>query len=92
MPATSPKITASLPQPQALMKFAGCAEIHEEQAPGGNSTRQALAQIGKGDTLVAVCIDRLARSLLHLFEVVERLDNKDAFFGSLKDLIDKASL
>ncbi len=44
-----------LPQRQAL-KSAGCAEIHEEQASGGNRARPVLARvlerIGKGDTLV----------------------------------------
>ena len=74
-----------LPQSQAL-KSAGCAEIHEEQASGGNRARPVLARvlerIGKGDTLVVVRIDRLARSLSHLLEVIERLEAKGAFFRS----------
>ena len=41
-----------LPQSQAL-KSAGCVEIHEEQASGGNRARPVLARvlerIGKGD-------------------------------------------
>ena len=61
-----------LPQSQAL-KSAGCAEIHEEQASGGNRARPVLARVlervAKGDTLVVVRIDRLARSLSHLLEV-----------------------
>jgi DNA invertase Pin-like site-specific DNA recombinase len=65
--------TPPLPQSQAL-KSAGCAEIHEEQASGGNRVRPVLARvlerIGKGDTLVVVRIDRLARSLSHLLELV----------------------
>lgn len=79
-----------LPQSQAL-KSAGCAEIHEEQASGGNRARPVLARIGKGDTLVVVRIDRLARSLSHLLEVIERLEAKGAFFRSLLDPIDTAS-
>jgi DNA invertase Pin-like site-specific DNA recombinase len=83
-----------LPQTQAL-KSAGCAQIHEEQASGGNRTRPVLARvlerIGKGDTLVVVRIDRLARSLSHLLEVIERLEAKGAFFRSLQDPIDTAS-
>ena len=55
-----------LPQSQAL-KSAGCAEIHEEQASGGNRARPVLARvlqrIGKGDTLVVVRIDRLPSDL-----------------------------
>jgi DNA invertase Pin-like site-specific DNA recombinase len=83
-----------LPQSQAL-KSAGCAEIFEEQASGGNRARPVLARvlerIGKGDTLVVVRIDRLARSLSHLLEMIERLEAKGAFFRSLEDPIDTAS-
>jgi DNA invertase Pin-like site-specific DNA recombinase len=83
-----------LPQSQAL-KSAGCAEIHEEQASGGNRARpvltRVLERIGKGDTLVVVRIDRLARSLSHLLEVIERLEAKGAFFRSIEDPIDTAS-
>jgi len=79
-----------LPQSEAL-KSAGCAEIHEEQASGGNRARPVLARvlerIGKGDTLVVVRIDRLARSLSHLLEVIERLEAKGAFFRSIQDPI-----
>ena len=83
-----------LPQSQAL-KSAGCAEIHEEQASGGNRARPVLARVlertQKGDTLVVVRIDRLARSLSHLLEVIERLEANGAFFRSLEDPIDTAS-
>lgn len=83
-----------LPQAQAL-KAAGCAEIHEEQASGGNRARPVLARvlerIGRGDTLVVVRIDRLARSLSHLLEIIERLEARGAFFRSLTDPIDTAS-
>ena len=83
-----------LPQSQAL-KSAGCAEIHEEQASGGNRARPVLAgvleRVAKGDTLVVVRIDRLARSLSHLLEVIERLEAKGAFFRSIEDPIDTAS-
>ena len=83
-----------LPQSQAL-KSAGCVEIHEEQASGGNRARpvlgRVLERIGKGDTLVVVRIDRLARSLSHLLEVIERLEAKSAYFRSLTDPIDTSS-
>ena len=39
---------------------------------------RVLERIGKGDTLVVVRIDRLARSLSHLLEVIERLEAKGA--------------
>ena len=38
-----------------------------------------------------VRIDRLARSLSHLLEVIERLEAKGAFFRSLTDPIDTSS-
>ena len=82
------------PQVQAL-KSAGCAEIHEEQASGGRRARSVMARVlervAKGDTLVVVRIDRLARSLSHLPEVIERLEAKGAFFRSIEDPIDTAS-
>ena len=83
-----------LPQSQAL-KSAGCAEIHEEQASGGNRARPVLARVlervAKGDTLVVVRIDRLARSLSHLLEVLERLAAHGAFFRSPEAPIHPAS-
>jgi DNA invertase Pin-like site-specific DNA recombinase len=50
-----------------------------------------LERIAKGDMLVVVRIDRLARSLSHLLEVIERLEAKGAFFRSLTDPIDTSS-
>ncbi len=84
----------ALPQVQEL-RSAGCVEIVEEQASGGSRTRPVLArvldQLRVGDTLVVVRIDRLARSLSHLLEVIERLEAKGAHFRSLQDPIDTAS-
>ncbi|MGJ8586251.1 MAG: recombinase family protein [Marinosulfonomonas sp.] len=83
-----------LPQSEALQS-AGCVEIFEEHASGGNRARPVLARVlervQSGDTLVVVRIDRLARSLSHLLEVIERLEAKGAFFRSLQDPIDTAS-
>lgn len=85
---------SNLPQVTAL-RAASCVEIHEEQASGGNRSRPVLARVlqrvGKGDTLVVVRIDRLARSLSHLLEVIERLEGQGAYFRSLQDPIDTAS-
>ena len=75
-----------LPQVQAL-EAAGCTQIHEEHASGADRSRPVLARlietIAQGDTLLVVRIDRLARSLSHLLEVIERLEAKRAFFRSL---------
>ena len=84
--ASRPRIRPTAPIAQAL-KSEGCAEIHEKQASGGNRARPVLARVlertGKGDTLVLVRIDRLARSLSHLLEMIERLEAKGAFFRSI---------
>lgn len=83
-----------LPQVQAL-NAAGCSQVLQEQASGGDRARPVLArlleQMRKGDTLIVVRIDRLARSLSHLLDVIERLEAKGAFFRSIEDPIDTAS-
>ena len=84
----------SKPQLDALSE-AGCKETHQEQASGGDRTRYVLGrvlnQIKRGDTLVVMRIDRLARSLSHLLKTIEQLDAKGAYFRSLQDPIDTAS-
>jgi DNA invertase Pin-like site-specific DNA recombinase len=83
-----------LPQVQALT-VAGCGRILEEHASGRDRARPVLArvleQMRKGDTLVVVPIDQLARSLSHLLEVIEQLEARGAFFRSIEDPIDFAS-
>ena len=84
----------TLPQTEEL-RAAGCVTVHEEQASGANRQRpvlgRVLGQIGAGDVLVVVRIDRLARSLSHLLEVIERLEARGAHFRSLHDPIDTSS-
>ena len=71
---------------------AGCETIVEEHGSGASRARPALAklvrEIGDGDTLVVVRLDRLARSVSHLLEVIEDLTTKGAHFRSLRDPID----
>lgn len=52
---------------------------------------RALAETGRGDVLVVVRLDRLARSLSHLLAVIAELDAKGAHFRSLADPIDTAT-
>jgi len=79
----------------AELRAAGCTEVHAEQGSGGDRARPVLARLvagaGPGDTLVAVRIDRLARSLSHLLEVIAALEAKGARFRSLHDPIDTGS-
>ncbi|MCW3784443.1 recombinase family protein [Defluviimonas salinarum] len=77
------------------LRAIGCTEVHEEHGSGGNRARpvlkRLLERIAPGDTLVVVRIDRLARSLSHLLEVIEGLEAKGVHFRSLRDPIDTAS-
>jgi len=77
------------------LKAAGCTVIFEEKASGASRARpelaRAVARVKRGDILVVVRIDRLARSLAHLLEVIERLEALGAHFKSLRDPIDTAT-
>src|SRR3954469_6974276 len=77
------------------LRAAGCAEVFEEHASGGDRDRpvlaQALARVRPGDTLAVASLDRLARSLSHLLVVIEGLQARGAFFRSLRDPVDTAS-
>lgn len=79
----------------AELRAAGCLDIRAETASGGSRARPVLARLVReirgGDTLVVVRIDRLARSLSHLLEVIEAVEARGAHFRSLQDPIDTAS-
>lgn len=74
------------------LRSAGCETIVQEHGSGVSRARPALGRllrdIGTGDTLVVVRIDRLARSVAHLLQVIEDLTNRGAHFWSLRDPID----
>src|SRR3954464_8603989 len=65
------------------LRTAGCAEIREETASDVDRSRPVLAallrRIRQGETLVVVKLDRLARSLEHLLEVVRTLEARGAW-------------
>jgi len=77
------------------LKAAGCAVIYQEHASGASRARPELArlmaEIQRGDVLTVVRLDRLARSVSHLLEVIERLESVGAHFRSLSDPIDTSS-
>lgn len=74
---------------------AGCTTIVQEHGSGASRARPELARLLKeirpGDVLVVVRLDRLARSVSHLLEVIERLEAKGAHFRSLRDPIDTST-
>lgn len=77
------------------LRSAGCDQIVQEHGSGASRARPALSkllrEIGAGDTLVVVRLDRLARSVSHLLEVIEDLSAKGAHFRSLRDPIDTST-
>ena len=77
------------------LRNAGCTEIIQEYGSGANQQRPALARllgsIAGGDTLVVVRLDRLARSLTHLIQLLDTLTTRGAGLRSLRDPIDTGS-
>jgi DNA invertase Pin-like site-specific DNA recombinase len=77
------------------LRAAGCTVIYREQASTASKTRPELArlmaQIQPGDVLTVVRLDRLARSVSHLLDTVEALQDKGAYFRSLRDPIDTST-
>ncbi|UES42076.1 recombinase family protein [Roseibium aggregatum] len=77
------------------LRSAGCETIVEEYGSGASRARPALArlirEIAPGETLVVVRLDRLARSVTHLLEVIDDLNAKGAHFRSLSDPIDTST-
>lgn len=81
-------------QRQAL-QAAGCEVIFEDQASGTRAKRpgldQVLAELGPGVVLVVWRLDRLARSVSHLVEVLKLIEAKGAGFVSVMEAIDTTS-
>jgi DNA invertase Pin-like site-specific DNA recombinase len=77
------------------LRAAGCAEVHQEHGSGASRARPVLArllrEIKAGEVLVVVRLDRLARSVGHLLEVIETLEARKAHFRSLRDPIDTST-
>lgn len=81
-------------QVDALQK-AGCETIYKDVASGAQHDRKGLDHATKylrpGDTLVVWKLDRLGRSLKHLIEMVNHLNQKGVFFKSVQENIDTSS-
>ena len=77
------------------LRAAGCQTLHQEHGSGASRARPVLArlmrEISAGDVLVVVRLDRLARSVSHLLDVIERLEERGAHFRSLRDPIDTST-
>jgi DNA invertase Pin-like site-specific DNA recombinase len=77
------------------LKEAGCRRVFEETASGAMKQRaqleEAIKFLKQGDTLVVWKLDRLARSLSHLIETVERLHEMGSGLRSITEAIDTAT-
>ncbi|WGF90735.1 recombinase family protein [Marinivivus vitaminiproducens] len=80
---------------ELALEAAGCDTIVQERGSGASRARPELTRllqtIQAGDILIVVRLDRLARSVSHLLEVVEALEHKRAHFRSLHDPIDTST-
>ena len=78
-------------QMDALEK-ADCGKICHGQISGATTQRpgldEALAYLREGDVLVVWRLDRLGRSLKHLIELVNSLEERGIGFQSLQESID----
>jgi DNA invertase Pin-like site-specific DNA recombinase len=78
-------------QVDALEK-AGCGQIFREKVTGKLRERPELSQclrmLRAGDTLIVWKLDRLARSLKDLVEIVQDLNDREIGFKSLTEAID----
>ena len=77
------------------LQAAGCAVTHQEHGSGASRARpvmsRILREIRPDKVLVMVRLDRLARSVSHLLEVIEDLKRKGAHFRSLRDPIETST-
>lgn len=77
------------------LNIAGCEQIFQEKITGKLRERPELSQcikmLRKGDTLVVWKLDRLARSLKDLVEMINDLDERGICFKSLTESIDTNS-
>ena len=81
-------------QLDALQAY-GCSTVFEEQESGAKRERPQLdamlKKLRKGDQVVVWKMDRLARSLKDLLEIVSKIEEAGAEFVSLTEKLDTSS-
>ncbi len=77
------------------LRAASCDRIFQEQGSGTSRARpvltRLLSELVAGDVLVVVRLDRLARSVSHLLQVIEDLEQRGIHFRSIRDPIDTST-
>ena len=77
------------------LRAAGCERIFQEHGSGASGARpvltRLLGELAAGDVLVVVRLDRLARSVSHLLQVIEDLEERGVHFRSVRDPIDTST-
>jgi DNA invertase Pin-like site-specific DNA recombinase len=77
------------------LRAAGCERIFQEHGSGASRARpvlmRLLGELTAGDVLVVVRLDRLARSVSHLLQVIEDLEERGVHFRSIRDPIDTST-
>lgn len=77
------------------LRSAGCEKLFVETASGSRADRQELARamehVRQGDTLVVWRLDRLARSLRHLIDISEDMQQRGIALRSLTEAIDTST-
>ncbi len=85
---------AGLEAQERDLKAAGAEEIHSEQVSSiarRQGLENAISYCRRGDTLVVTKLDRLARSVTHMGEIVRRLDEKGVALRILNLSVDTSS-
>src|SRR4051812_47577983 len=77
------------------LRGAGCQRVFVETASGAHADRpeltRTLEQVREGDTLVVWRLDRLGRSLRHLIDLSEQLQQRGIALRSLTEAIDTST-
>ncbi len=77
------------------LKQVGCDKIYKDVASGAKDDRVGLTEvlnyIRKGDTLVVWRLDRLGRSLRHLIDTINQINDQGSYFRSIQESIDTST-
>ena len=77
------------------LKAAGCENIYTDKMSGAKTERPGLEKImsfiRKGDPLVVWKLDRLGRSLKHLIQVMNQLEERGIYFKSVQESLDTST-